>query len=82
MTNSDSAGNGAEPIPVDPDSTGSEEERSPESWIDRLKAVVGLRPSASIREDLGEPESETIWRQGCTMPTEKAIQFALSGDLA
>src|SRR5262249_13469549 len=45
----------AEAPQPEPDSTGTENgERSPESWIDRLKAVVGLRPSASIRQDLAE----------------------------
>lgn len=42
-----------------------------------------LRQSlASIRADLGEPASEIVWREGCTMATEKAIQFALSGDIS
>jgi len=53
MTISDPAGSGAEVAPVDPGSTGTDGERLPESWIDRLKAVVGLRPS-SIREDLAD----------------------------
>jgi CBS domain containing-hemolysin-like protein len=55
MTNSDPAASNAEAPQPDPDSTGAESgERSPDSWIDRLKAVVGLRPSASIREDLAD----------------------------
>jgi CBS domain containing-hemolysin-like protein len=55
MTIPDPAGNGADAAPVDPDgSIAAEGERFPESWIDRLKAVVGLRPSASIREDLAD----------------------------
>jgi CBS domain containing-hemolysin-like protein len=48
------AGNAETPQP-EPDSTNAENgERFPESWIDRLKAVVGLKPSASIREGLAD----------------------------
>src|SRR5689334_4384444 len=55
MTATDSAGSNAEAPQPEPDSTGSENgERAGESWIDRLKAVVGLRPSASIREGLAD----------------------------
>jgi CBS domain containing-hemolysin-like protein len=55
MTNSDPAGSNAEAPQPDPESTSAEGgERFPESWIDRLKAVVGLRPAASIREDLAD----------------------------
>src|SRR5262245_23057466 len=55
MTTTDPAGNSAEAPQPEPESTGTENgERSPETWIDRLKAVVGLRPSASIRQDLAD----------------------------
>jgi CBS domain containing-hemolysin-like protein len=55
MTNTDPAGSHAELPQPDPESAAADSgERSPESWIDRLKAVVGLRPSASIREDLAD----------------------------
>jgi len=38
---------------ADPESTaGSDAERSPERWLDRLKAAVGMKPANSIREDL------------------------------
>src|SRR5262245_56825634 len=54
MTTTDSAGSNAEAPQPEPDSTNTEGgERLGESWIDRLKAVVGLRPS-SIREDLAD----------------------------
>jgi len=35
---------------------------------------------ASIRRQLGEPASRIAWREGRSMPTEKAIQFALCPD--
>src|SRR3954469_9262547 len=55
MTMTDPAGSNAEAPQPDPDSTGSDNgERSPESWIERLKAVVGMKPAASIREDLAD----------------------------
>lgn len=55
MTNTDPAGNSAEAPQPDPDSTSPDSgERSPETWIDRLKAVVGLRHAGSIREDLAD----------------------------
>ncbi len=53
MTISDPDGTDTEAAPIDPDSIGGDGERLPESWIDRLKAVVGLR-SSSIREDLAD----------------------------
>src|SRR6478609_1168699 len=54
MSSPDPAGTNAEAQP-EPDSTSADSgERLPDSWIDRLKAVVGLKPSASIREDLAD----------------------------
>jgi len=51
----DPGGSNAEAPQPEPDSTTAENgERFQESWIDRLKAVVGLKPSASIREDLAD----------------------------
>jgi CBS domain containing-hemolysin-like protein len=55
MTMTDPALTNAEAPQPDPDSTGGDNgERSPESWIERLKAAVGLKPAASIREDLAD----------------------------
>ena len=34
----------------------------------------------SIRENLGETASKTAWKEGRSMPTEKAIQYALTAD--
>jgi CBS domain containing-hemolysin-like protein len=34
--------------------TPPEPERSSESWVDRLRAIVGLKPAASFREDLAD----------------------------
>src|SRR6478752_7656675 len=55
MTMTDPAGSNAEAPQPDADSTGADNaERLPEGWIERLKAVVGLKPAASIREDLAD----------------------------
>jgi CBS domain containing-hemolysin-like protein len=46
-------------------------ERAPESWIDRLKAAVGLRP-ASIREDLADALAANDVAAGFS-PEERAM---------
>jgi CBS domain containing-hemolysin-like protein len=55
MTNTDPAGSNADAPQPEPESTAADGgERAPDSWIDRLKAAVGLRPSPTIREDLAD----------------------------
>ncbi len=49
--NKDTDGSNGEPKP-DPDSTNGDSERGQEGWLERLKAAVGMKPAASIREDL------------------------------
>jgi CBS domain containing-hemolysin-like protein len=54
MSDIDKRAGGAEaPGPGDKDAP-SEPDRSSESWIDRLRAIVGLKPAASFREDLAD----------------------------
>ncbi len=50
--NKDSDGSNGEPKPEPDSAPAAESERSPEGWLDRLKAAVGIRPAASVREDL------------------------------
>ncbi len=40
--------------PPEPDSTGRSGAPAPEGWLDRLKAVVGLRGSPSTRQEIAE----------------------------
>jgi CBS domain containing-hemolysin-like protein len=51
--NKPSDGSESEPK-TDPDPSTVETERSPESWLDRLKAAVGMKPAGSIREELAD----------------------------
>lgn len=56
MTDTDTPGSGAEANPEPQSSQTSaperEAERSPESWLDRLRQVVGLKPAASLRANI------------------------------
>ena len=52
MNDADSPATAAEQ--TDPQSTAAPPAVSPERWLGRLKAAVGLKPSATIREDLAD----------------------------
>ena len=56
---------------ADPQSTGAPP--APESWIDRLKAVVGLKPSGTIREDLADALATGGDAGGGLQPEERAM---------
>jgi len=53
MNDADSPATAAEPE-ADPQSSAAPPAVSPERWLGRLKAAVGLKPSATIREDLAD----------------------------
>jgi CBS domain containing-hemolysin-like protein len=55
MSQAEPTGRQAQPVP-DPetDSQAGASDRSPESWLDRLRAAVGLKAPGSFREDLAE----------------------------
>jgi CBS domain containing-hemolysin-like protein len=57
MSDTESPGSSAESNPEPPSSQpaapeGREAERAPESWLDRIRQAVGLKPSGSLRDDI------------------------------
>jgi CBS domain containing-hemolysin-like protein len=57
MTDTESPGSSAESNPEPPSSQATapdarEIERAPESWLDRIRQAVGLKPSGSLRDDI------------------------------
>jgi CBS domain containing-hemolysin-like protein len=60
--------------PDDKDATASETQRSGlEGLIERLRALVGLRSSGSLRTDLTEVLEESKTAEGEFSPTERAM---------
>jgi CBS domain containing-hemolysin-like protein len=55
MSTTDASDQGGEPK-AEPESTSAPEpsERAQESWLDRLKVAVGLKPSGTIREEIAD----------------------------
>jgi CBS domain containing-hemolysin-like protein len=70
------------PEPTDPDagkaepesrsSAPTENERTPESWLDKLRSVMGLRSTASFREDLADALADD-GAAGAFTPEERAM---------
>jgi CBS domain containing-hemolysin-like protein len=57
MSDTESPGSSAESNPEPPSSQtaapdGREVERAPESWLDRIRQAVGLKPSGSLRDEI------------------------------